>query len=312
MRILIGYDASGGARAAIADLGRAGLPHDVDALVLSVADAVPPTARSDDATTGARVERLAYHVALDDAAGWADEGRLLLQHSEPSWKVDSESRADSPTWTLLQRAETWDADLLVVGSTGRSALGRKVFGSVAEKVLHQAPCAVRIGRGRPASERPGGERLVVGVDGSPGSQAAVSAVLLRKWAFGSAVRVVTAVNPSALSASARFGASHETPLAWLRTLNEIAVEKLTAAGLDAVQVLVEGDATRTLLEDAESWSADCVFIGAHGWHGMERGLVGSVATAVAVRASCSVEIVRPVTAADAPAATRPATASATE
>ena len=43
---------------------------------------------------------------------------------------------------------------------------------------------------------------------------------------------------------------------------------------------------------AERWGADCVFAGAKGLSRLERFLVGSVSTAVAARAPCSVEVVR--------------------
>jgi nucleotide-binding universal stress UspA family protein len=49
-----------------------------------------------------------------------------------------------------------------------------------------------------------------------------------------------------------------------------------------------------LVEEAEGWGADCVFVGATGLRGAERLLMGSVSAAVAARAHCSVEIVRPV------------------
>lgn len=47
-----------------------------------------------------------------------------------------------------------------------------------------------------------------------------------------------------------------------------------------------------LVEEAETWNADCVFVGAKGTRGIERLLLGSVSSAVAARAHCSVEVVR--------------------
>ena len=63
-------------------------------------------------------------------------------------------------------------------SHGRSALGRIVLGSVSQAVLREAPCAVRIVRGRVgASDAP--MRLIIGFDGSPDAEAAVQAVAER-------------------------------------------------------------------------------------------------------------------------------------
>ena len=49
---------------------------------------------------------------------------------------------------------------------------------------------------------------------------------------------------------------------------------------------------RLLLSEAESWDADSIFVGARGLGGFRRCLLGSVSSAVAARAYCSVEIVR--------------------
>jgi nucleotide-binding universal stress UspA family protein len=62
-----------------------------------------------------------------------------------------------------------------------------------------------------------------------------------------------------------------------------------------------GDPKRILVEEAEHWGADCLFVGAHGRSGWERLCLGSVSAAIAARAPCSVEVVRclPVTPSDA-------------
>lgn len=46
------------------------------------------------------------------------------------------------------------------------------------------------------------------------------------------------------------------------------------------------------LNDADTWGADCIFVGAKGTRGIDRLLLGSVSSAVAARARCSVEVVR--------------------
>ena len=58
-------------------------------------------------------------------------------------------------------------------------------------------------------------------------------------------------------------------------------------------VVKEGDPKRVLIEEAEQWGADCIFVGARGLRRLERFLLGSVSTAVAARAHCSVEVVHP-------------------
>jgi nucleotide-binding universal stress UspA family protein len=57
-------------------------------------------------------------------------------------------------------------------------------------------------------------------------------------------------------------------------------------------VVKEEDPKTLLLNEAEGWNADCIFVGARGVGRVERLLTGSVSSAVAGRAHCSVEIVR--------------------
>jgi nucleotide-binding universal stress UspA family protein len=51
---------------------------------------------------------------------------------------------------ILNRAESWRADLIVVGSHGRKGLDRFLIGSVSEAVARQARCSVEIVRIQPA------------------------------------------------------------------------------------------------------------------------------------------------------------------
>ena len=70
------------------------------------------------------------------------------------------------------------------------------------------------------------------------------------------------------------------------------VEKLQAAGLNATITIRKGNPADEILEEAEAWSADCIFLGPKGARGIERLMLGSVSSAVSARATCSVEIVR--------------------
>src|SRR4051794_13124950 len=206
MRVLIGYDGSDCARAAIADLARAGMPERAEAVVLTAADlpAQIPYAPAGELTPQTLPPRLleelqresakAVVVARDSAAAGAARLRALFPH----WTVRPEAVADSPYWALLTEAERWPADLIVVGSHGRSALGRLILGSVSQHVLSHAPCSVHIGRCRGAGVDGGDEatgqvreppRIIVAVDGSEHSGAAVRAVASRPWPLGTTFRV---------------------------------------------------------------------------------------------------------------------------
>jgi nucleotide-binding universal stress UspA family protein len=58
----------------------------------------------------------------------------------------SEVRAGSPASTIVAFAKEWDADLVIMGSHGRTGLARLLLGSVARNVLHHAGCSVLVDR----------------------------------------------------------------------------------------------------------------------------------------------------------------------
>ena len=80
--------------------------------------------------------------------------------------------------------------------------------------------------------------------------------------------------------------------AWAHQAVDAAAEELRAAGLTVTPQVVGGDPKHVLIDAARQFGADCIFIGAKGHSRLERFLLGSVSTAVAARAHCSVEVVR--------------------
>lgn len=55
-------------------------------------------------------------------------------------------REGDPREVIVEQAETWQADLIVLGSRGLSTIKRWILGSVAESVVRHAPCSVEIAR----------------------------------------------------------------------------------------------------------------------------------------------------------------------
>jgi nucleotide-binding universal stress UspA family protein len=173
---------------------------------------------------------------------------------------------------VIKTAASLRSDLIVAGAHHHSSLGgRLIMGSVSQRVLYEADCSVRLARcSNHQRERP--VRIVVGFDGRTESDAAVDAVAARAWPAGSEVRVVTAGDATAPGEPQ---------------------EKLRAAGLMTSEVTKHGEPVHVLLHEAEEWDADSIFVGTRNVHGLRHLLRGSVASAVAARAQCSVEVVRP-------------------
>jgi nucleotide-binding universal stress UspA family protein len=203
MKIMIGYDGSACADRALDDLKRAGLPDEAEALVISVAELrlpLPPPSSYEILEAGfiegadIGFESIASSRAVEDACALAVQAGKLVQDAFPGWRVGSEGYSGSPAGQIIEKAEDWGADLVVVGSQGRSALGRLVLGSVSQRVVTETQCSVRVARS-PRGERDSPVRIVLGIDGSQSSGAAVRAVATRAWPKGSQARLVTSVDP---------------------------------------------------------------------------------------------------------------------
>jgi nucleotide-binding universal stress UspA family protein len=214
----------------------------------------------------------------------------------PEWRIEPEMSYGSPASVILEKADLWKPDLVVTGSHGRTAAGRFFFGSVSQKLVHEAHCSVRIARG---SEKPSSEpvRLIIGIDGSKGAQSAVDVVAARHWPAGTEVRLVNACwkIPPTTSQHMLTEIAHwiEDENARVKAMADAAFTKLKEAGLHPSVAIKEEEPRILLLNEAESWKADCIFVGARGMGRIERFLIGSVSSAIAARADCSVEVIRP-------------------
>ncbi len=142
-------------------------------------------------------------------------------------------------------------------------------------------------------------KILLAVDGSACSDAAVREVARRPWPAGSEVRVI--------SVAQIFGPTPEPlvlPAHYYEEMEKDARQRASSIIDRAVTTLRESQdlpvTTKVILdspkdaiiEEAEVWGTDLIIVGAHGYRGYERFLLGSVSQAVASQARCSVEIVR--------------------
>jgi nucleotide-binding universal stress UspA family protein len=81
---------------------------------------------------------------LPEEYGRAELEKMLRKIQAPELKDRFETRLafGEPVSEILNAAHSSRADLIVVGTHGRTGLGRLLMGSVAEQLLRQAPCPV--------------------------------------------------------------------------------------------------------------------------------------------------------------------------
>jgi nucleotide-binding universal stress UspA family protein len=223
-----------------------------------------------------------------------------LQTNFPGWQIEARATYGSPGWEILEAASEFKPGLIVVGSRGRNSFQRFLLGSVSQKVLSHAKCSVRVARGKNEVE-PGLNRIAIAYDGSKGAKLAVSAVANRWWPEGSQCLLVMVTDSLAPSAIGRFISpvgdwvreEIDFEKAMMEKMAQPAIKKLTAAGLKVDLRVASGDPKQILPDVAQEWGADCIFAGANKHGAIEDLILGSVSEAVAVRAHCSVEVVRP-------------------
>jgi nucleotide-binding universal stress UspA family protein len=83
-----------------------------------------------------KAKQVVDETAKDIRAGFPDLGTQLTT------KVVK----GSPKQEIVQEAENWGADLIIMGSHGRGFWRRSLLGSVSESVVHHAPCSVLVVR----------------------------------------------------------------------------------------------------------------------------------------------------------------------
>jgi nucleotide-binding universal stress UspA family protein len=144
-------------------------------------------------------------------------------------------------------------------------------------------------------------RILLAIDGSPSSDAAVDEVCRRPWPPGSEIRLVTVRTSVELTQLREI--THQ-PMSYDDILEQTGWEAASflddaatkleqrAPDLRVIPVILEGRTKDVILDESESWGADLIVVGSHGYGAIRRFFLGSVSLAIALHATCSVEIVR--------------------
>ena len=157
MKVLLAVDGSTFGDEAAAEVARRQWPAGSHVRVVSVAEppiqlAAEPYMLSDQLYVEAES---ALRERAAAAAGTAAEA-LQRSLEGKGVRVTSEVLTGSASRLIVEEAEKWGADLIVVGSHGRGFWGRLLLGSVSQAVASHAKCSVEIVRGRAGGEGGGG------------------------------------------------------------------------------------------------------------------------------------------------------------
>ena len=306
MKILLAVDGSEASLAAVEEAARTPWPEGSVVRIVSVTDIPFPTqqwAMPMPTSSYEEWERIFEERSVENTAqAMARFGEIAGAQTE----MMAKTLKGDPKIAILDEAEHWGADLIVIGTHSYNALERFWLGSVSRAVASNAKCSVEIAR-RPKVQGASGKamRILLAVDGSEFGAAAVEEVANRPWPSGSKVHVISVIHlpfepgpevwalPESyyfkLEKAERERAESAINLAIAR-LRESDAARETPLTLTSEDIV--GRAAETIIETAKKWGADLVALGSHGRRGFTRFLLGSVSHAVASHAPCSVEIVR--------------------
>ncbi len=150
MRILLATDGSSCSEAAVNELASRPWPPHTEVKIISVAHLQfpcllpPPLVKEGVCDDLLEVQQKLAAEHVGQAAG-------LLRDRAPHLHVSTAVFAGSPKKVIVEQAEGWGADLIMVGSHGYGPAGRFMLGSVSHAVALNAPCSVEIARRRPGA-----------------------------------------------------------------------------------------------------------------------------------------------------------------
>jgi len=292
-RILIPLDGSARAEVILSQVSRILRREDSEVLLLRVRDEAPKA--REEASEEADKNAEAYIREV--------ERRLSGRGARVRGRVVEGPVAAS----ILDVAHQERSTMIAMTTHGRTGLSRWIMGSVAEKVARSSKIPLLLVRSFLETPAAGAapelsfKRILVPIDGSPTSLAAVEATAEFARLFESEVLVLHVwpivlspmyVAPGVPVYSTEPAAIYPIPSPDQDEMTAPAAERFRQAGIPLTRLSTSGDAASEILDQSVSQGADLVALGTHGRSGVSRWVLGSVAEKVLRHARTPVLLVR--------------------
>ena len=306
--MLIAYDASTGAEAAVVTAGQ--LFAGAGGCLLTVVEPIPGPGRVqafgfglDPAIIQGNLEALAREV-MDEGRDIAARGVEIAETAGLTLELRVTTREGTDSHTILSAADAIDADVVICGSRGRGGVARSLLGSTSTSLLHHATRPVLVVPAAPSTiDGP----TLIAYDGSEGARAAIAAAgrllggrrstIVHVW--NSPMRNTLsgrALAGAPVGELAAFSADYEQFFADAATdVVEQGVALAREAGLDASGEAIESGsgAWRALADVASERGAAVIVAGSRGRGGLASAMFGSVSSGLVHNAETPALIVRP-------------------
>lgn len=266
--LVVGVDGSSVSNVAVAWAARDAAMRNVPLTLVHMLSAYVPTFPQIPLAGGVAVWQ------EDDARQVLEEAAKIARESVGGpIEIATELKSSPPIPTLVDLSR--DAELVVLGSHGRGAVGRVLLGSVSSGVLRGAACPVAI---VPGDESPADAPVVLGIDGSPASELATAIAFdeasrrrvplraVHAWSDAE-VLDIGGLDWPALEAQAQQILA-ERLAGWQERYPDVAVQRRVVCDRPAHELV------------NQSKSAQLVVIGSRGRGAIAKMLLGSVSNAV--------------------------------
>ena len=146
MKILLAVDGSECSDAAAEEIAKRPWPPQSEVKVITAVEIPTPVGMEPWAMSPDYFENL--EIAVRQAAQAILDSTLLKLKTitDKTLKISSEIIQGSPAQVIVDEAEHWGADLIMIGSRGLGIWNRLLLGSVSNAVVHHAKCSVEVVR----------------------------------------------------------------------------------------------------------------------------------------------------------------------
>ena len=268
-KLLFPTDGSDGAAAVFDHVLDVAEAHDATVHVLNVADT---TRESVTQVQGRVVDAL-------EQAGAETVREAATRASDRGVPTVTEVLQGEPYRTIVDYAETYDVDLVIMPTHGRRGLERFLLGSTTERVVRRSEAPVlTIRPDDDVTVRYPYRRVLVPTDGSDPASAALDVGLGVADAASAAVHLLSVVDVTSLGVDVRADLQTAALEESAHEIVDRAAERATAAGFEpTTAVEFGGSVTRVIRSYVTANDVDLVVVGTHGRTGFDRYVLGSVA-----------------------------------
>jgi nucleotide-binding universal stress UspA family protein len=212
------------------------------------------------------------------------EGEDIVENAEKTLHtLGSDYKSDvvqgNPAPTIVEYAERYDHDLIVMPTHGRKGVSRYLLGSVTEKVIRLASVPVLTARMQPDEQLAFPyENILIPTDGSAGGARAAEYGLSLAAALDATVHGLSIVDERSLGLDVRSSVSGQDREQTATNAVEDVVSKAETYGVtNTVRHIEHGTPVQEILDTIDSNNIDAVVMGTTGKRGTDRILLGSVA-----------------------------------